>query len=339
MMAESPAVITLPQNKKGKVKKGGASTALVLSSLAPTLPIVMPEVAAHLEESAKSTSSAPTSPEREAKKKGFLKKHLPRPKSPSRQRRASSSHSDPESPGSSPSPQPRPRWLPFKNKKRRSPGLNGETSSSQEQEEEEMVTGSYKPEATPVDELPGRIHSNSCPNVPEIRVSSEGQDGFAAGGGGGGGGGGLVSFEEISGSLDPTRKNSQSSRCSSGSGLMSVGTSGIGSCLSPSGDESDPESPLSPYSPMLSFNEDASGSDASGASGSDTDPIDRDYKSPPSITGSADNLSVATPTPTSESPPRSEEVMSPTSPTSSDKNVKLAKKKQKNKVSLERECC
>lgn len=329
-MAEAPALITVPlgkKNKKGKV----TNTAMVLNSLTPTLPIVVPEATSHLEDS---TKSAPSSPER-GRKKGFLKKHLPRIRSPSHLR---TSHSDPES--ASPSPQPRPRSLGFKKKKaKKTADQNGDTPTAQQN----IMLGSSSgsscgPEATPMEDLPGRTPVVLNSGVPEIRVISDSSVS-----------GGLVSFEDIGdvGALepvDPYRKNSQSSRCSSGSGLVSVGTSGFGSLLSPSGDESYPgsdlESPLSPYSGASSFTEDAP-SDVS-----DLDPIDRDYprstKSPPSA-GSSENVSVTTPTPTSESPPRSPPgalncsnttLVSPTSPDGPNLGKEHKKKKDKqNRVS------
>lgn len=335
MMAETPVlpIITMPQGKKSKVK--AANTAMVLNSLTSTLPIVMPDVAPHLMANS-AARSAPNSPERERRKsKGFLKKHLgSRPKSPSRQPNRTF-HSDPEESSPGPSPQARPRWLPFKNKKKKSTDMNnGEHKVPAQDIDIDLTTSSgssYEPEATPVEELPGRTYSNCGSIVPEIRVSSEGHDQS-----GGSGAGGAVTFEDISGTLDPYRKNSQSSRCSSGSGLMSVGTSGIGSCLSPSGDESsDIESPLSPCSRTSSFTEDATGDM------SDTDPIERDLspvrQSP--LSGSNDNLSVTTPTPTSESPPNTLDRASLASPTSpDDRDLKLTKKKRDklaNKVSWE----
>ncbi len=327
-MAEAPALIAVPLGKKNKRKI--TNTAMVLHSLTPTLPIVIPEAASHLEDSSR---SAPSSPER-GRKKGFLKKHLPRLKSPNRHQQYRTAHSDPES--TSPSPQPRPRSLGFKkNKKKKSPDQNGDTPTAQKHCELASSSGSScGPEATPVCDLPGRTPQVSNSNVPEIRVSSEGHAEPSVPGG-------LVSFEELSGGLDPVesyRKNSQSSRCSSGSGLMSVGTSGFGSLLSPSGDESYPgsdlESPLSPYSGASSFTEDAP-SDIS-----DLDPIERDYpgRKTPSSTGSNENISVTTPTPTSESPPNAlnssvNTLVSPTSPDGKDLKEHKKKKERGQKVS------
>lgn len=324
-MAEAPAFITVPQDYgKKKNKVNITSAAIVLNSLNPTLPIVVPGAASHLEESSRST---PNSPERgrkgEAKKSRNFFKHLSRPRSPRHHRRKS--NSDPESSSASPSPQPRPKVLHLKKKK--STDLNGATAIEDDLKDD--TSGSYgatELEATPVEMLPGRTYplSNSVSDVPEIRVSSAGHDEPAPGG--------LVSYEDISGSLDPYRKNSQSSRCSSGSGLMSVGTSGFGSLLSPSGDESssDIESPLSPYcSGGSSFTEDAPGD-------SDLDPIDKDYtmgRKSTSPIGSNDNLSVTTPTPTSESPPNQLDgsvstLVSPTSPEGKDRRKKKDKDKK-----------
>lgn len=334
MMAETPAFITMPQShgkKNNKVNK--ANRAMVLNSLAPTLPIVVPEAASHLEDSSRST---PNSPEREEgkKSKGFIKKHLSRPRSP-RHHHHRKSHSDPES--TSPSPQPRPKLL-FNRNKKRPQGFNGSTSEQQSNH----VSGGYRatePEATPVEELPGRTHHPNCTSsdVPEIRVSSEAHDERQSGG--------MVSYEEISGSLDPNvdpyRKNSQSSRCSSGSGLMSVGTSGFGSLLSPSGDESssDLESPLSPYSPGSYSPGSSFTTEDTPGDISDLDPIDKDYvvkSRSPSFSGqsqSGDNLSVTTPTPTSESPPNmlDSSVVTLVSPTSPDGKELKDRKKKKDK--------
>jgi len=318
MAAETPAFISVPRGKK-KV----TNTAIVLNSLTPTLPIVVPEATLHLEDSSK---SAPNSPERESRKKGIFKKHLSRPRSPHRHRHRTS-HSDPESNqnSASPSPQLRPRWLPFKNKKKKSPpsaDLNGSTPV-QQPDLASSSGSSYEPEATPVEQLPGQLRSGA---VPEIRVSSESYDAP----------GGLVSCEEVSGNLDPYRKNSQSSRCSSGSGLMSGGTSGVSSLLSPSGDESysggsDLESPLSPYSEGSSFTDETPGNI------SDLDPIDRDYRrrKSSSMSGSNENLSATTPTPTGEGASNLLDctLVSPTSPDG--KELKEGKKKRdKNKVWL-----
>lgn len=305
-MAEAATFISVPD----KGKRNVANTAMVLNSLASTLPLVMPDATISLEDS---TKSAPSSPEKEGvkKSKGFLKKHLSRPRSPHHHRHRSS-QSDPESSASgspSSSPQSRPRWLPFKNKRRRSPALNGELSAVQLAclSVTDLVSSSMSSldlEATPVHRLPGGssedddalISANSVPEVslsevdlcpsqrsmerlplegsppeiydrnslPKIRVSDEMNKDVLE----------FVPCEDIMDVDIAMRKNSQSSRCSSGSGLISVGTSGLGSLLSPSGDESYPgsdlESPLSPYSGASSFTSDTAGEY------SDTDPIERD---------------------------------------------------------------
>lgn len=327
-MAESAVFIAVPYGKKKKANV--TKKAMVLSSLTPTVPIAVPGATAHLKQETNSRS-APNSPERVGRKnKGFFKKHLHRPKSPHRSHKTS--HSDPEH-SAPPSPQTRPRWLPFKNKKKKSPDVNGgiPVNGSQTDLVSSGASSTSEPEATPVEELPGRKCSSS---VPEIRVSIEDHEEPEAHTESCGHGG-LVSYEEINGCLDPYRKNSQSSRCSSGSGLMSVGTSGIGSYLSPSGDdESDLESPLSPYSGASSFTEDVPGDIL------DLDPIDKDYlplrKSP--TFGSNDNLSVTTPTPTSESPPNTldSSVATLVSPCSSTEGKELKESKRKrDKVSCQ----
>lgn len=335
MMAEAPSIITLPQvHSKKKKNKVNINNAIVLNSVAPTVPIAVPAAAPHLEDS----RSNPSSPERGAtegkKSKNFFKK-LSRPRSPRHRRK---SHSDPETSSASPSPQPRPKQLLFK--KRKSPDHNGDTAAAQQDNRRDGTRRSHKAselEATPVEMLPGRTHpTRGGSDVPEIRVSSEGHDEPTAASGG------MVSYEEISGgldpcdSLDPYRKNSQSSRCSSG-----VGTSGFGSLLSPSGDDSssDIESPLSPYSGASSFTEEAQ------EDISDLDPIDKDYsmavgRKSASI-GSNDNLTVTTPTPTSESPPNrldssSVTLVSPTSPDGKDFKKKKDKDSKGAKV---RESC
>lgn len=312
MMAEAVSIISIPS---GKGKGNVANTAMVLNSLASTLPLVLPDASIGLDYA----KSAPNSPGRDGvrRSKGFLK-HFSRPKSPHHHRHRAS-HSDPESSGSrspSSSPQPRPRWLPLKNKKRKahhssSSGLNGDFS--------EPVIGlvsdsmsSLDLEATPVHRLPGRCSddddtvtgTNNIPEIslsevdlfpshrsdrfpnrapgrnslPKIRVSNESNEDVLEF---------VPSEEEMT--VDYIRKTSMSSRCSSGSGLVSIGTSGVGSLLSPSGDESYPgsdlESPLSPYSGASSFTSDTPGDL------SDSDPIEKDYFT------NGDKESVTTPTP------------------------------------------
>lgn len=360
MMAEAATFISVPV--KGK-RRNVANTAMVLNSLASTLPLVMPDVNISLEES---TKSAPISPEKEGvkKSKGFLKKHLSRPRSPHRHRQRNS-QSDPESSSSrspSSSPQPRPRWLPFKNKRKKSPSstLNGDGDLSAVQSAclsvTQLVGGSMSSldlEATPVHRLPGRssedddtlVSTTSVPEIhlseldifplrhsrerhsrervfmartppeiskipdhslPKIMVSNESNED-------------VLEFVACEMDLDVRRKNSQSSRCSSGSGLVSMGTSGVGSLLlSPSGDESYPgsdlESPLSPYSGASSFTSDTPGEL------SDSDPIEKDYYGHDKDCG-------ATPTPAQG------EDGSPTSG-GEGKELKGGKKKKENKVKV-----
>jgi len=308
-MAEAAPFISVPE----KGKRNVANTAMVLNSLASTIPLVMPEANIAVEDS----KSAPNSPDRaEVKKsKGFLKKHLSRPRSP--HHRSRTSHSDPESSTSrspSCSPQPRPRWLPFRNKRKKSPGQNtnnGELPTVEKacRSVTDIISSSMSSlelEATPAHRLPGgsseednglygsssvpevcgcevslfsssteaqspletssKDHRNSNTTVPEIRVSDEKN----------------IDVVEPTPHDPPSteisiRKSSQSSRCSTGSGLLSIGTSGVGSLLSPSGDEcysgsgSDLESPLSPYSGASSFTSETPGEL------SDSDPIEKDY--------------------------------------------------------------
>ena len=298
MMAEAAPFISVPE----KGKRNVANTAMVINSLASTLPLVMPEASISIEDS----KSVPNSPEREEvkKSKGFLKKHLPRPRSPHHRR---TSQSDPESSASrspSCSPQPRPRWLPFRNKRKKSPSQNGELTIVEKAclSVADMISSSMSSldlETTPVHRLPGGsseedsalISSNSVPEVcevsffssstegqtivesydrsttvPKIRVSDERNEDVLE----------YTPHEPASADV-PIRKNSQSSRGSSGSGLLSIATSGLGSLLSPSGDESysgsgsDVESPLSPYSGASSFTSETPGEL------SDLDPIEKDY--------------------------------------------------------------
>ena len=305
MMAEAAPFISVPE----KGKRNVANTAMVLNSLASTIPLVMPEANIVVEDS----KSAPNSPDRaEVKKsKGFLKKHLSRPRSPHHRR---ASHSDPESSASrspSCSPQPRPRWLPFRNKRKKSPGQsinNGElpTIGKACRSVTDIISSSMSSldlEATPAHRLPGGSSEDSLPcsssvpevcgcevslfsssteapspvessssnrhsstTVPEIRVSDERNIDVVE-----------PTLRDPPTAEIPIRKSSQSSRCSTGSGLLSIGTSGVGSLLSPSGDEcysgsgSDLESPLSPYSGASSFSSETPGEL------SDSDPIEKDY--------------------------------------------------------------
>ena len=314
MMAEAVAFISAPD----KGKRNVANTAMVLNSLASTLPLVMPDASICLEY----VKSAPNSPEKEGmrKSKNFLK-NLSRSRSPRRHKTQSQSDPEESSHSSSSSPQSRPKWLPLtKNKKRKMP-----SSSSALNVDSFAVEGgvpvtdsvgcnmsSLNLEATSVHRLPGRsaeddeahVSTNDAPvmslsevdlfpshhsdrlsnyvprrnSVPKIRVLNESNEDVLQL---------SPSVEDMT--MYSIRKNSQSSRCSSGSGLVSIGTSGVGSLLSPSGDESysgsDLESPLSPYSGASSFTSDTAGEL------SDSDPIEKDYYA------QGDKENVTTPTP------------------------------------------
>ena len=338
MMAERPEVpgrLVLDVNPRGKKAIESALAIGTVSSVS----IVMPQAV-------EQTISAPSSPIREEKKtKGFLK-HLPRPKSPMHRRKHS--HSDPER---TPSPQPsshRPRWL-FKKKKKND--INGATTpvegatpspsdsgSSQELQHcekhlQSLTISLPPPSATSVDQLPGAIRktdSGSC--IPVIMVSHSGgeldEEQLRTSGS-------SVSFEEMNGSGgDPletgggggtagmTRKLSQSSQKSAcSSTLQSVGTSGVGSLLSPSGDESyansDLESPMSPLSRTSSFTTEGE----TEGHHSDTDPIDADLH--PSLTSPVSDPEMQVTTPTRDGPLD----LSPTA--SSKKELKGGKQKKK----------
>lgn len=220
---------------------------LVLSSLNSTVPFAIPGAVGFLEKS----RSAPSSPVREEKKRKGLLRHLPRPKSPGNFRKHSSS--DPER---TPSPGPktnssRPKWLAFKKNHRRnkSKEMNGDLGDGSSSVED--LTRTLEPEATPVEQLPGRIlmKSSSGSTIPVITVSHSGEEDHRCSE--------SMSHEDLNGELGDMRKMSQSSHYSGcSSTLQSVGTSGVGSLLSPSGDESyigdDLESPISPLSSRTS---------------------------------------------------------------------------------------
>ena len=337
MMAERrevPGRLVLDVNPRGKK---ALESALAIGTVSP-MSIVMPQAV-------EQTISAPSSPIREEKRgKGFLK-HLSRPKSPMHKRKHS--HSDPER---TPSPQPsshRPRWLGFKKKKKNdingattpvegaSPSPSGSGSSLEQQcEHLQSLTISLPPSATSVDQLPGALKktdSGSC--IPVIMVSSHSggeyeEEQLRTSGS-------SVSFEEMNGgdpletgsTADMTRKLSQSSQKSAcSSTLQSVGTSGVGSLLSPSGDESyansDLESPMSPLSRTSSFTTEGEGE--TGGHHSDTDPIDADLH--PSLTSPVSDSEMQATTPTKDCPSD----LSPTA--SSKKELRGKQKKRKDKV-------
>lgn len=322
MMAERPDIGRLVLDvtpKKGKALE----SALTMSTIS-SMSIVMPEAT-------EKTISAPTSPSKEEKRsKGFFK-HLTRPKSPIHRRKHS--HSDPER---TPSPQPtssRPRWLGIRKKKKNE--SNGASSPSDGAsptpspggsvnslcgDGKSISTPSIPPCATSMDQLPGSLKktdSGSC--IPVIMVSSHSgeldEEHFRTSGS-------SVSFEEMNGEAEPlTRKLSQSSQKSAcSSTLQSVGTSGVGSLLSPSGDESytnsDLESPMSPLSRTSSFTVDTQQSD--------TDPIETDLH--PSLASPCSDPELQPPTPTKDSP-------TDFSPTETKKQLRKQKKK-KDKVSV-----
>ena len=245
-----------------------------LSSAVPLGAIVIPKAAEVME---KSSRSAPSSPVKEEKRRKGLLKHLARPRSPSSPRMGAAIHSDPER---SPSPNTaggdakshRPKWLVFKSPRRRkSKDMNGSTTPG------DNTSGSVEdltrllelePSATPVEQLPGRTlmktHSGSA--IPVITVSHSGGENHMS-----------ASLEDLSGQQ---RKMSQSSHCSSN--FCSAATSGVGSLLSPSGDEcyiadylgDDLESPISPLSSRTSsFTEQVPG---------DLSDLDQDLVSPSS---------------------------------------------------------
>lgn len=328
MMAERPDIGRLVLDVNPRGKKGKALESAITMGTVSSVSIVMPQAI-------EKTLSAPSSPIREEKRsKGFLK-HLTRPKSPIHKRKHS--HSDPER---TPSPQPsnRPRWLGIRRKKKND--INGATSpvegasaspsgsgSSLEQQSEQSRSLTIPPSATSADQLPGALKkTDSGSIIPVIMVSShlgEGDEEQLRTSGS------SVSFEEMNGELENlTRKLSQSSQKSAcSSTLQSVGTSGVGSLLSPSGDESyansDLESPMSPISRTSSFTD---------AQQSDNDPIETDLH--PSLASPSSDPEVQLPTPTKDSPVDF-------SPTCSKKVLRSKPKKKKDKVNMwrEREIC
>ena len=285
---------------------------LVWSSLSSTVPFAIPGTVDMLEKS----RSAPSSPVRIEKKRKGLRHYLPRPKSPGNRRKHSSS--DPErtpSPGPKKTNSPRPKWLHIKKKHHRnkSEDMNGDLGSGVDDE----LTRTLEPEATPVEQLPGRIMKSSSGSIiPVITVSHSGEEGPHCSV--------SVSLEDINGDGRDVRKMSQSSHCSST--LQSVGTSGVGSLLSPSGDESyigdDLESPISPLSSRTS-----SFTENHAADLSDVESID--LISPLS---DQDSLSATTPVSTHGSPPPEFGLISPSemptcvSPTEGRSNPKPKRK-------------
>lgn len=322
MMAELPDVGRLvldvtPRGKKGKTLESALAVGTVSS-----VSIVIPQAV-------EQTLSAPSSPVREEKRSKGILKHLTRPKSPNFRRKHS--HSDPER---TPSPQPstnRPRWLGIRKKKKN--GVNGATTpvegvspspsgsgSSLEQlsEQTQSLSISITPSATSADQLPGALLKkvDSGSGIPVITVSHSGECKEAECRTSGS----SVSFEDMNGESEiMIRKLSQSSQKSAcSSTLQSVGTSGVGSLLSPSGDESYPnsdlESPMSPLSRTSSFTE---------AHQSDTDPIETDLHL--TLTSPSSDSEMSATMPTKDSPVD-------LSPTGSKKDLRAKPKKKKDKV-------
>ena len=253
-----------------KMTKKPKTTDVVIGTLAATIPMVLPETVSSLESSR--AASLPNSPAQEPKKS----KHLSKPSnSPLNARKKKhNSNSNPDSP-TSPS-HSRPKWmLKVKNKVRR---RSGDSNTSSDDPIKSSGSGSsLETEATAVATLPGLEldctltlqDSSSSIGIPTITVSSHLGDGEC---GGDAATSVVENGEGLSLELDRLRKYSQSSHSST------VGTSGVGSLLSPSGDEvaSDLESPLSPMSGSSSF------TDEPRDDLSDFDPIDRDLVSPSS---------------------------------------------------------
>ncbi len=284
-------------------QKAHTTNPLVLSSLTSTVPFAIPATAETLEKS--QSRSAPSSPIKEDKKRrGFLK-HLPRARSPSSPKAISDPERSPSPNVASSSKQGRPKWLAFRNHKRK----KSNNSVTPVEGSTEDLSRTLEPEATPAHELPGRtpalFKSNSGSSIPVITVSHSGEE------------------NHLSGSLDDVsqqRKLSQCSHCSSN--FPSTATSGVGSLLSPSGDECyDLESPSSPLSSRTSsFTENTP---------SEFSDFDRQLEL---ISPSSEPETIVSPDPGS-SPPPLEEASSPTDPNASLTAKQKKKKERSTKVS------
>lgn len=320
--ASTPSLI--PQNmpeKRGKKNRPKVTQILALDSLNPTVPIAVPEAASALQEAVSNKSnSAPGSPNvKSGGKSKLFSKRLPKPSSPMGTRK----YSDPTL-GHGGRSGGRPKWLGlgFKGKKRSksAEAMNGKEDSvspspSPLDEEEGSAlfecrsSGSslVEPEATPVATLPGQqertficspVEVHNCPaHIPTITVSSHGGEPSP-----GEGGVGATAENGYDGDV-VGRKFSQSSQKSQCSTLHSnSGTSGVGSLLSPSGDECEPgsvsdiESPLSPMSGPSSYRGSSEElrhfRDFTGVL-SDTDCIEKDFPTTP-ISPSSDTETLAT---------------------------------------------
>ena len=278
-----PAFMQVPKSPKSK-KKNRTTAPLVISSVTSSVPIVLPEVTPVLHE----TKSAPASPG--DRKKGLLK-YLPKPhrgrRHHSREGREHSHHIH------------RPKWLPFRGRKksRSAEEVNGDPGTTPEDSYnlELSLRGCYlnvEPEATPVADLPGQqgsLVSSNC-DIPTITVSHSSDDHNHEYGNGN------VERED-----EMMRKMSQSSHCST------QGTSGVGSCLSPSGDDSsDVESLLSPMSVGSCASFQSTASDVAVLS----DFIEKDLPSPSSDPEAS--LGITTP-PTPHDSPTPDGIGSPVS--------------------------
>ncbi len=260
----------IPDNmpeKRGKKGRTKVTQLLVLDSLGPTVPIAVPEAASALQEASNKkgdASSAPSSPNTKTSKSKPFYKRIPRPTSP----RVARKYSDPTLGARA----GRPKWLGlgFKNKKKSrsaeamngiedlTPSPMGDRGHSPASFELHSSSSSVEPEATPMATLPGQLErtfadqapkcAGSHSDIPTITVSSHGEGSPLDGGEG------CSPATENGFEGDACyRKFSESSQKSQCSTLHSnSGTSGLGSLLSPSGDECEPgsdvESPLSPLS-------------------------------------------------------------------------------------------
>ena len=285
--------ITVPP--KGKKKKKKATQPLVISSLNSGLPVVLAEATPSLPKS-KSAPSSPVNEQKTRQSRGILK-HLPRPTSP-RFRRKERDH---EGGGGGGGHSRRPKWLPFRHRKKSksadeingiSPGPSPLEGSLEALDVTSSNSGSsVEPEATPVATLPGQISDREQARtmdaeIPMITVSHS-EDCYEEHNG-------------MEGRDHQLRKMSGSSHHSHCSTLHS-GTSGVGSLLTPSGDEADPgsdlESPLSPMSgASSSFTDELEGT-------SDNDFIDKDCSAVTSPTSDTETLVTTPTTPREISPP------------------------------------
>ena len=277
--ATAQQFMQVPKSPKGR-RKMKTTAPLVIGPVNAIVPMVFPEASPVLHES----RSAPSSPDDRRKPGKGLLKHLPRPHRGRhhRSREGGEHHNH------------RPRWLHFRGRKKSKSveEVNGDTGpvattlQGSYSLEWSLSSISIEPEATPVGDLPGQpcrqlVSSNT--DIPTITVSHSSDDHNTEYGNGNG-----VGEDEL------MRKMSQSSHCST------QGTSGLGSYLSPSGDDlSDMDSPLSP----MSVGSSASILTCSSSSGTDarlSDFIEKDLSSPGSDPEAS--LGVTTPPTPHDSP-------------------------------------